>query len=75
MILLPLGCFAQFTISGRILNQADTKPVANASVFLSNSTIGAKTSVDGSFILHNVKPGKSTVISIIGFKPIPKSSL
>ena len=68
ILLLPVGCFAQFTISGRVLNQADTKPVANVSVFLSNATIGAKTANDGTFILHNAKPGKyELVVSIIGF--------
>ncbi len=69
ILLLPVGCFAQFTISGRVLNQADTKPVANASVFLSNATIGGKTANDGAFILHNAKPGKyELVVSIIGFE-------
>jgi hypothetical protein len=67
-LLLPFGCFAQFIISGRILNQADTKPVANVSVFLSNSSIGDKTANDGTFTLHNVKPGKyQMVVSIVGF--------
>jgi hypothetical protein len=42
IILLPVSCFAQFTVSGRVLNQADKKAVANASVFLSNSSVGNK---------------------------------
>jgi hypothetical protein len=67
--LLPLGGLAQITISGRILNQADTKPEANASVFLSNATIGDKTANDGTFKLINVKPGKyDLVVSILGFE-------
>lgn len=67
--LLPLSCFAQFTISARVLNQGSTKPVANASVFLSNSSIGTKTANDGTFTLYNAKPGKyELVISIIGFE-------
>jgi hypothetical protein len=69
LYLLPFSCFAQFTISGRILNQADTKPVAYASIFLSNATIGDRTTTGGTFSLHNVKPGKYTlVVSIIGFE-------
>ena len=68
-IILPLSCFAQVNISGRILNQADTKPVANASVFLSNATIGDKTAADGSFTLYNVNPGKyDLIVSILGFE-------
>jgi len=68
-LLLPLSCLAQVNISGRILNQADTKPVANASVFLSNATIGDKTAADGTFTLHNVNPGKyDLIVSILGFE-------
>src|ERR1700712_5255477 len=67
-LLLPIYCTAQFNITGRVLNQADTKPVADASVFLSNTSIGAKSAANGTFNLQNLKPGKYTlVISIIGF--------
>ena len=69
MCLWAFNGIAQITISGRILNQANTKPVANASVFLNNATIGDKTAGDGTFVLHNVKPGKfDLVVSIVGFE-------
>ncbi len=69
IVILPLGCFAQFTISGRVLNQPDKKPIANASVFLSNSSIGDKTAGNGGFTLHNAKPGKyDLVVSFVGFE-------
>ncbi len=59
----------RFTISGVVLNHADNKPVAYASVFLSNTTTGAKTADDGTFTLSNVKPGKyELIVSIIGFE-------
>ncbi|WP_184549431.1 carboxypeptidase regulatory-like domain-containing protein [Mucilaginibacter sp. FT3.2] len=68
-LLFPIGCFAQFTITGRIINKNDNSPVANASVFLSNATTGGKTSSVGTFALHDVKPGKyDLVVSIIGFE-------
>src|SRR5476649_480015 len=67
-ILFPLGCFAQFSVTGRVLNKADAKPVSNASVFINNTTFGDKTADDGSFILRNLKPGRyELIISIIGF--------
>jgi len=69
-ILFSICCFAQFSISGRVISQADTKPVANASVFLSNATIGGLTEANGTFKLTNVKPGKyDLVVSIVGFDP------
>jgi len=74
IVLLPLGCLAQFTISGRVLNQADTKPVANVDVFLNNATIGDQTTDHGTFILYNVKPGKyELIISIVGFETYNQS--
>jgi len=69
LFLLPLGCLAQFTITGKLLNQDDKKPVANASVFLDNATIGNASANNGSFILTGVPSGKYTlVVSIIGFE-------
>jgi len=69
IIILPLGCFAQFTITGRVLNKADKKPVPYASVFLSNSSVGNKTDNDGAFRLTNAKRGKyELTVSIIGFE-------
>ncbi|MDB5155128.1 MAG: hypothetical protein JWR54_3879, partial [Mucilaginibacter sp.] len=74
IVLLPLECFAQFNISGRILNQADSKPIANSNVFLSNATIGSKTADNGTFTLHNIKPGKyELIVSIVGFEAFNKS--
>jgi hypothetical protein len=65
---LPLTALSQITIKGRIINQADTKPVENASVFISNATIGDKTGKDGTYTLTNIKAGKyELVVSIIGF--------
>ena len=59
---------ANYEIKGRVINSADNKPVPNASVFLSNATIGGKTAADGTFVLNNARPGKyDLVVSIVGF--------
>ncbi|MGZ3891650.1 MAG: carboxypeptidase-like regulatory domain-containing protein, partial [Mucilaginibacter sp.] len=56
------------TISGTVVDK-NGKPVANASVFLSNATIGSQSDTSGSFRLTNVKPGKyDLVVSMIGFE-------
>ncbi len=58
-----------FEITGRVVNSSDKKPVANASVFLSNSAVGAKTADDGTFKLNNAKPGKyDMIVSFVGFE-------
>jgi len=67
-LLLPCLTFGQVKITGRVINQRDTHPIPNASVFLSNATIGDHTKDDGTFSLSNVKPGKyELVVSLIGF--------
>ena len=74
VLTITLNCFGQATITGKVLNSADKKPVANVNVFLSNSVVGDKTSQDGTFTLQNVKPGKyELVISIVGFQTLRKS--
>ncbi|MGF7038798.1 carboxypeptidase regulatory-like domain-containing protein [Mucilaginibacter lappiensis] len=69
ILLWPLCGLAQSTITGRVLSQADKKPIANASIFLSNASVGTKTTNEGTFILSHARPGKyDLVISIIGFE-------
>lgn len=67
-LFLPVTCLAQIRITGKVINAADNKPVNNASVFLSNATVGGKTADDGSFTLVNVKPGQyEFVVSVVGY--------
>jgi len=55
-------------VRGKIITAINGQPLANASVFLSNATIGARTADDGTFILQNVKPGKyDLVVSHVGY--------
>jgi hypothetical protein len=69
ILLLPLTCFGQYTISGRVLNADDKAPVADASVFLNNSVVGDKTDKNGNFHIIGVRPGQyDLVISIVGFE-------
>src|ERR1700712_2694023 len=69
LLILPLAGFAQFNIVGRVINHADKKPVADASIFLGNASVGGKTNTDGTFILRNAKPGKyNLIVSVVGFE-------
>jgi uncharacterized membrane protein len=76
ILLLPSVCFAQLKITGKIVNTDDKKPVANASVFLNNASIGNKTANDGTFILNNVRPGQyDLIVSIVGYERHSQSIL
>ncbi|MCO5945875.1 carboxypeptidase regulatory-like domain-containing protein [Mucilaginibacter flavidus] len=66
--LLPAVIFGQVTVTGKVVNHADGKPVANATVFLNNTTTGTKTTATGIFSLKNAKAGKyDLVVSAPGF--------
>ena len=66
---LPTMGLAQAVITGRVFSRNDHSPVADASVFISNSSIGAVTAKDGTFRLTDVKPGKyELVVSDIAFE-------
>lgn len=68
-LIAPVFGFGQVNITGKIINNADKKPVANASVFLNNAIVGDKTADDGTFTLRNVKPGQYTfIVTAIGFE-------
>jgi len=72
-LFFPLACFPQTKITGRVLNQSDKTPLANASVFLSNATIGTKTGDDGSFSLNTVRGGQyELVVTMIGHETYRK---
>ena len=67
-LLLPAMLFGQATITGKVVNHANGKPVANATVFLNNTTTGTKTTAAGTFILKNLAAGKyDLVVSAAGF--------
>lgn len=69
LFLSPILTFGQFSISGRVIGQSDKKPIAYASVFLSNTQAGARTADNGAFSITNVKPGQyDLVITIVGYE-------
>ncbi|SHN16503.1 carboxypeptidase-like regulatory domain-containing protein [Mucilaginibacter sp. OK098] len=69
LFLLPVTCFAQYVITGKVLNSADKTPVANASVFLNNAVAGSKTDDKGAFTITNVRSGQyDLVVSSLGFE-------
>ncbi|MDB5089058.1 MAG: hypothetical protein JWR09_3052 [Mucilaginibacter sp.] len=69
LFLLPFTCFAQYIITGKVLNSTDKTPVANASVFLNNAMAGSKTDDKGAFTITNVRSGQyDLVVSSLGYE-------
>jgi hypothetical protein len=65
---ITFNCFAQNTITGRVVNKADNSPVPNAVVFLNNTGIQAVTDNSGKYTLRNVVPSAyQIVVTIVGY--------
>jgi hypothetical protein len=69
LFLLPFTALAQISITGKVLSASDKKPVASASVFLSNALVGGKTNDDGMFTLNGVRSGQyELVVTVVGYE-------
>lgn len=69
LFLIPASLLAQNELTGKVVSLADKVPVAKASVFLSNSSVGSETQNNGWFKLTNVKNGQyDLVVSCIGYE-------
>jgi len=67
LLLLSLFSFAQFTISGKVIDADSKEPLAAASVFAQNTTRGTTTDTNGVFNLQLEKGGYELVISFTGY--------
>lgn len=72
-LLVSIFCsgISQTRISGKVLNDGSGDPLAGASVYINNSTIGSSTGPDGSFQLNNVSPGVyDIIVSFVSYENI-----
>lgn len=73
IIILSIACIQAvcqtINIQGKVLDKETCNPVPNASVFLSNTSIGTAADAKGVFTLHNAPNGKfDLVISSLGYE-------
>ncbi|HEY0092109.1 MAG TPA: carboxypeptidase-like regulatory domain-containing protein, partial [Flavobacterium sp.] len=68
LLMLPVGVFAQGTLTGTVLDKADNQPLPGVNVVIQGSSTGVSTDFDGKFSLSNIKSGDVVVFSYIGYK-------
>src|ERR1700709_362611 len=71
MIFLSQAAFSQsdnFVTNGKVFDSATQQPLAGASVFCQNTTIGTITNSEGSFAMRLPKGGYDLVISYTGYE-------
>jgi hypothetical protein len=61
--------FAQFTMTGKVINLADNEPLESVTVFVDKTSYGTKTDKHGDFTIRNVRPGHyELIVSMLSFK-------
>lgn len=69
LVLMPFFIMAQYTFSGKVLNQKTSEVLPGAHIVLLNSLQTAISSITGTFEINNLKTGSySMVVSYVGFK-------
>lgn len=71
LLSLPLLCFSQASVFGKVLEESTGLPLSKASVYINNSTIGTVTNDSGYFDLHRINPGfYDIIVSYVGYTPV-----
>ena len=60
--------YAQFTVSGKIVDAENKEPLNSASVYCQNTTIGTTTNKEGEFSLQLKSGGYELIISYTGYQ-------
>lgn len=69
ILFLTTKSYAQYTISGKIVDTEGNKPLAGANVVLVNAVRGTQSNAQGVFTLKNVKKGTYTLkVSFVGYE-------
>jgi len=70
LIFIAFNSNAQYTITGKVINTIDNKPLPLAVAFINNTGTATTTRDDGNFILKNVPAGRCRfLVTIVGYQP------
>jgi hypothetical protein len=65
------GVFAQYSVHGQVFDAQTDLPLANATVFIANTTKGTTTDPDGKFEIHDLDDiHYNLVVSFLGYEPV-----
>jgi len=70
LLLLPGNLSAQITgtVSGRVVDAASLRPLADAQILIPGTGLGTLSNADGAYMIQNVPPGEITVqVVILGY--------
>ncbi|WP_417443563.1 SusC/RagA family TonB-linked outer membrane protein [Joostella sp.] len=72
MFLIPIGIFAQQSVSGVVTDASTNTPIPGVNVIIKGTTTGTTTDFDGMFTIE-AENGTTLQFSYIGFSPLDKT--
>ncbi len=72
-LLLCIGlcsAFAQKTVTGRVINNADNQPIPGASVQVRNSSIATQSGSNGAFSIRVPADSSTLIITVVGYEQL-----
>jgi len=74
MWLATTGVFAQYTLTGKVVDEVTGDPIVGANVIIEALNLGRATNPDGRFQFENLVAGNyQMVISMVGFRTVKRS--
>ena len=67
MLCMPLMAFAQRTLTGKVIDAESGQPLIGASLYWKNTTAGASTTLDGTFLIKRVAGFETLVVDYLGY--------
>jgi hypothetical protein len=68
LLIVTQSTFAQFTVTGKVIDSVTNEPLYGASVFCQNTTSGTTTKKEGEFSLQLKSGGYELIISFTGYQ-------
>jgi len=68
LLLFNCSLFAQKTVTGRIINNADKQPISGATIQVKGTKVATQTGADGSFSINVPQDNNVLLISVIGYQ-------
>ncbi len=70
LLLLSVSLFAQTSVTGRVISNADKQPIVGATVQVKGGKAATLTGSDGTFTINSSTKVSSLVITIVGFESV-----
>lgn len=74
VVLLAVPGFAQFSVTGKIVDSETGEPLPGANIIIENTLLATTSGIDGTFSFQKLKSGKYDIkVTFIGYSPVERT--